>query len=202
MPRTGGASDIVWFPVDDCFAMHFLNGYTENDTVVVDYIHRNRPDALSNGDDNIPRLQRAVIDLSRRTVHQELVDHRAVDFPRIDDRRSGLRHRIGYAAAASDPSGAAAGLFDSVVRYDLEAGTAAERRFQPRVFAGEPVFAPRPSGVGEGDGWVLVLTYDADRDTSSLVVLDAARFADPPVAIVHLPARVPAGLHGNWFPAE
>jgi carotenoid cleavage dioxygenase-like enzyme len=202
MPRTGGASDIVWFPVDDCFAMHFLNGYTENDTVVVDYIHRNRPDALSNGDDNIPRLQRAVIDLSRRTVHQELVDHRAVDFPRIDDRRSGLRHRIGYAAAASDPSGAAAGLFDSVVRYDLEAGTAAEHRFQPRVFAGEPVFAPRPSGVGEGDGWVLVLTYDADRDTSSLVVLDAARFAHPPVAIVHLPARVPAGLHGNWFPAE
>jgi carotenoid cleavage dioxygenase len=202
MPRDGEAGEMLWIPVDDCFVMHFLNGYTENNTVVVDYIHRNRPDVLAAGEENVPRLHRAVIDLARRTVHQELVDYRAVEFPRIDDRRTGLRHRIGYAASATDPFGAEVGYFDSVVRYDLEDATSTEHRFQPGVIAGEPVFAPRPGGTGEHDGWVLVMTYDVEHDTSQLVVLDAAHFGGPPVAIVHLPIRVPVGLHGNWFPAD
>jgi len=201
MPRDGGAHEILWIPVDDCFAMHFLNGYTEDETVVVDYVHRDRFDGHADGDDNIPRLHRVVIDLSRQTAHDELVDYRVVDLPRIDERRTGLRHRFGYVASATDPNGAATGHFDAVVRYDLDAGASVEHRLPPGVVAGEPVFAPRPGGTAEDDGWVLVLTYDLGHETSHLVVLDAANFAGPPVAIVHLPTRVPTGLHGNWFPA-
>ena len=66
----------------------------------------------------------------------------------------------------------------------------------------EPVFAPRAGSWEEGDGWVLVFAYDGARDRSDLVILDAKRIAASPVAVVHLPVRVPAGLHGNWFPAE
>ncbi len=201
MPREGTGDEMLWIPVDECFVMHFLNGYTENDTVVVDYVHRTRPDMLSGGRSDTPRLHRCVIDLSRRSAHDELIDHRAVEFPRIDDRRAGLRHRVGYAAAATDPFGVAEGIFDSVVRYDFEAGSSSEHRFQPGVIPGEPVFVPRPDRYSEHDGWVLVMTYDTQRHTSDLVVLDAARFASAPVAVVHLPVRVPMGLHGNWFPA-
>ncbi|MBV8950966.1 MAG: carotenoid oxygenase family protein [Actinobacteria bacterium] len=201
MPREGTADETLWIPVEDCFVMHFLNGYSEDDKIVVDYVHRSRPDIFGGGHDNAPRLHRSVIDLSRRSVHDEVVDYRAIEFPRVDDRRTGLPHRFGYAAAASDPSGVELGFFDSVVRYDFESGTSSEHRFQPGVIPGEPLFVPRPDGPGEHDGWVLVMTYDIDRHKSDLVVLDAARFASVPVAVVHLPVRVPMGLHGNWFPA-
>jgi carotenoid cleavage dioxygenase len=41
--------------------------------------------------------------------------------------------------------------------------------------------------------------YDAATDRSDLVVLDASNIAAPPVAVVHLPVRVPLGFHGNWI---
>ena len=41
--------------------------------------------------------------------------------------------------------------------------------------------------------------YDAARDASDLVILDAHDFGHP-VARIHLPARVPQGFHGNWIP--
>jgi carotenoid cleavage dioxygenase-like enzyme len=201
MPREGGAADLRWIPVEDCFAMHFLNGYTDGETVVVDYVHRRRLDAPGGTDDNVPRLHRAVVDLTRRSARDELVDSRAVELPRIDDRRAGLRHRVGYLAAASDPSAARTIAFDTIVRYDVDAGASTAHRFAPGVMVGEPVFAPRPGGYDEDDGWVLVFAYDTTQDRSDLVVLDAARVSSPPIAVVHLPRRVPAGMHGAWLPA-
>jgi carotenoid cleavage dioxygenase-like enzyme len=48
---------------------------------------------------------------------------------------------------------------------------------------------------------VLAFVYDAARDASDLVILDATAFTAPPVATIHLPRRVPFGFHGNWIPA-
>jgi len=47
---------------------------------------------------------------------------------------------------------------------------------------------------------VLAYVYDASRDGSDLVILDAARFDGPPVATIALPQRVPFGFHGSWIP--
>jgi carotenoid cleavage dioxygenase len=42
--------------------------------------------------------------------------------------------------------------------------------------------------------------YDAARDVSDLVVLDAGDVTAAAVATVHLPRRVPFGFHGSWVP--
>jgi carotenoid cleavage dioxygenase len=88
-----------------------------------------------------------------------------------------------------------------LVKYDLARDEAV--RFQPGEHgqAGEPVFVRGAEGHGEDEGWVLSVVYDPTRDASDLVVLDATAFAGPPVATVHLPARVPFGFHGSWIPA-
>ena len=57
-----------------------------------------------------------------------------------------------------------------------------------------------PAAAGEDAGWLMCYVYDATRDRSDFVVLDASDIAKPPVAVVHLPARVPLGFHGNWIP--
>ncbi len=64
----------------------------------------------------------------------------------------------------------------------------------------EAVFVPAEPDADEDDGWVLSLVYDADRDASDLLVLNAADFTGEPQAVVHLPKRVPFGFHGNWIP--
>ena len=47
---------------------------------------------------------------------------------------------------------------------------------------------------------MLALVYDADRDTSDLLVLNATDFTGEAQAVVHLLQRVPFGFHGNWIP--
>ena len=65
---------------------------------------------------------------------------------------------------------------------------------------GEPVFVPRFENAAEDDGWVMALRHNLDTNLSELVILDSQAFTEEPVAIVHLPARVPNGFHGNWIP--
>ena len=76
-----------------------------------------------------------------------------------------------------------------------------ERRFGAGNGVGEPLFVPRSARGAEDDGWVLVLAYDAARDTTDLWILGAQDLGGEPVARVGLPHRVPYGFHGNWVPA-
>jgi carotenoid cleavage dioxygenase len=48
---------------------------------------------------------------------------------------------------------------------------------------------------------VMTFVYDARTDKSDFIILDADDFLGEPVATVHLPVRVPNGLHGNWISA-
>ena len=75
-------------------------------------------------------------------------------------------------------------------------------------YAQEPRFVPRLDGVDEDDGWLLSYVFDEgqlDEDgecssdaKSELWIIDAKSMSQV-VAKVHLPQRVPYGLHGTWF---
>jgi carotenoid cleavage dioxygenase len=204
LAREGDSERVRWFPVENRFVLHVLNAYTDGDDVVVDYIHR--PELCvetATGIQQSPTLHRTVIELDGGQVSDEMFDPTPVDFPRIDDRRTGLRHRFGYFAAVTQGDGRPNGVgFDTLVRYDLRATAVTAHRFPEGVVVGEPQFVPRRESTAEGDGWILALTYDIAHDRSDLVVLDANDFAAPPRAVVHLPRRVPAGLHGTWLPGN
>ena len=40
MSRDGEHDRVRWFPVENRFAMHFMNAYNDGDAIVVDYVHR------------------------------------------------------------------------------------------------------------------------------------------------------------------
>ena len=75
-------------------------------------------------------------------------------------------------------------------------------------YAQEPRFVPRVNGQSEDDGWLLSYVFDESQlnvkgeceagAKSELWVIDARNMRDV-VAKIHLPQRVPYGLHGNWF---
>ena len=59
---------------------------------------------------------------------------------------------------------------------------------------------PVSPSAAEDEGWLLTYVYDAAREGSDLVILDAADFTGEPVATISLPQRVPFGFHGSWLP--
>lgn len=67
-----------------------------------------------------------------------------------------------------------------------------------RAIVNEPLFVPRPNAAAEDDGWVLAAVHDAAAGQGRLVILDARRLADGPVATIHLQHFLPAGLHGSF----
>ncbi len=197
MPRGGTAADVRWFEVEPCYVFHPLNAFDEGDAVVVDVV-RYRELWREGADRFEPaRLHRWRLDLAKGEVREEALDDRAVEFPRVDDRRTGLRHRFGYAVAS--PSNALESP-STLLKYDLAGGKVETHDLGPGCVPGEGVFVPASSRAGEDEGCVLAYVYDPGRDGSELVILDAASFAGAPLARIRLPQRVPFGFHGAWVP--
>jgi hypothetical protein len=72
-------------------------------------------------------------------------------------------------------------------------------------FAMEPFFVARKNATEEDDGWVVALVHDAEYDRSDfggrgteMVIIDAQKFSEGPVARLRLPVYVPFGVHGSW----
>ena len=59
---------------------------------------------------------------------------------------------------------------------------------------GEAVFVPRADGADESDGWLLLLVYSAETDTSALHILNAEDVTGEPQAVIELPAAGAGGL--------
>lgn len=193
MSRDGDRT-VRWFEIEPCYVFHSLNAFEDGGRIVLDAVRyeelwRDSPDTFG------PRaLHRWTIDLASGAVHEAPLDDLPVEFPRVDDARTGLSYRYGYAVSALDASRS------GIVKYDLE--TKQDLRFmcEPGQIAGEFVFVAAPNAAAEDDGWLLGFIYDQPRDASDFVVMDARDLTR--VASVQLPQRVPGGFHGGWFPAH
>lgn len=125
-----------------------------------------------------------------------------IEFPRVDPRVIGGRHRTVYAASgALGEERAEHPLLSAVVRCDIDTGATARFAFEPTQMVEEHVFVPRPGGSAEDDGWLIGTALDIAERRTRLQVFDAARIADGPLAVARLPYALPLGLHGSFKPA-
>jgi carotenoid cleavage dioxygenase len=85
-----------------------------------------------------------------------------------------------------------------VIKHDLRRGQTTARRLGAHQRVGEFTFVPHAPQAPEDDGVLMGFVYDASTDRSDLTILDAASLET--IAAIHLPDRVPYGLHGNWAP--
>jgi carotenoid cleavage dioxygenase len=203
MPRTGTDADVTWYDIDPCYVFHPMNAYEDGDRIVLDVARFDHIWRDSMMDFPLPQLWRWTIDTTTGRVHEEQVDDRPGEFPRVADSVVGLPHRYGYMMALpeeptwDDP----ASLTGAILKYDRQTGARSEISFGRGHMPGEPVFVPSARNATEDDGYLMTFVYDADNDASRFVVLDAATMDPTPVASVELP-RVPSGFHGSWIPAS
>ena len=210
MPRSGGNADVRWFDTDPCYVFHPMNAYDDGDAIVLDVSRYSslrfmNPEAArdpSMTEDAGARLHRWRIDRRGGGLRSTPLDDVTGEFPRVDERLVGRKHRFGYLAASTpeDLQGKEP-VWSSIKKYDLERGTSTTRRLGAGNGASEPLFVPRNDAAGEDDGYVLALVYDHARHGSDFYILDAQDIAGEPIAQIRIPNRVPYGFHGNWVPA-
>jgi carotenoid cleavage dioxygenase len=197
LPREGAATDITWIDAPLSYTYHPLNAYDAADgSVVLDlcvYDRMFHAEVVGPFGDGMARLERWVVDPTRRTVSSTVIDERPNEFPRHRDSVTGKPYRYGYCTSPS-----AEHPRWTTLKHDLVDGTSVEYDHGEGRGAGEPVFVGRQGSTVEDDGWLLMLVHDTNTMSTDFVVLDAQDPARGPVASVTLPQRVPYGFHGNW----
>ncbi|MDA0867605.1 MAG: carotenoid oxygenase family protein [Cyanobacteria bacterium] len=188
-----------------CFVFHHVNAFEQNEKLVIDSIGYREFPSLDEGMtyrevdfDQVPAGQvfRFNVDLAAGTVTSDCLIDRSCEFPTLHPNRVGSDYRYLYIGAAHTATGNAP--LQALLKRDLETGTEQLWSEAPRGFMGEPIFVPRPGGTVEDDGWVLCLNYNAARQCSDLIILDAQQIAAGPIARLKLRHHVPYGLHGSF----
>ena len=112
MPRNGTVADLRWFKGDPSFVFHPMNAHTAGDIITCEVCEFEEaplfplPDGTpGNPDKAIPRLTRWTFDLGQNTddYQTQRLDDVPCEFPRLDDRYTGLEYRHGYMACDSNP---------------------------------------------------------------------------------------------------
>lgn len=222
VPRKAGttAQDIRWFKGDSCFTAHVMNAYQEGSKLTLDMpVAQNNmmpffPDINDKPFDPVAGrtfLTRWTVDLSQNEeeYRTERLSDMIGDFPRFDERFMGRKYRYGWMVVI-DPSqpveikgGSAGGwVMNTLGMVDLENGEEQKYWVGPTSSVQEPCFIPRSKDAAEGDGWIVMVCNRLETRSSDLLIFDATRIADGPVATVNIPVRLRFGLHGNWANAD
>lgn len=212
MPRDGSAADMRWFLGDASYVFHPLNAYdTPDGKIVADMVKYDVPPGYpmadgtpARGRQHGARLVRWTFDLqgSDEGYSERLLSDVQVEFPRLDERFALHRHRHGwFVSGSANTNLGEASDRASIAHVDTMTGSTSLWKPEAGDYAGEPVFVSRSADAPEGEGWLLTVVYRGREKRSDLVVLDALDVARGPIAQVHLSHRVPAGIHGNWYPA-
>lgn len=184
---------------------HFMNAFEENNQIIVDFIHypqMNLEPTMEAILKNRSNLERMIIDLFTLTVTREKLDDRYVDFPSIDGRKLAQPYRFGYVPYIDTRLWSEKKIpnyFPELIQYDLIAKREKIHRFPTGVYGAEATFIPCSDTSDELDGYVITLVFDENKNTSDLLILNPNNFDSEPLAVVHLPVRVPSGFHGNWL---
>jgi all-trans-8'-apo-beta-carotenal 15,15'-oxygenase len=218
IPRFG-SRPVQIIPMQSGFVFHHANAFEQDGQIVVDSVCYDSLPSVEPGADyletkfdalNPGQLWRFHFDLEAGTAERQLIDGRCVEFPALHPGRMGRPYRYLYIGAAHQATGNAP--LQAVLKIDQATGDRQLWSAAPWGYGGEPVFIPRhPSSYRDGlptpefegaedDGWVVVLLFNAERERSQLVILDAQKIEQGPIATLYLKHHVPYGLHGTFTP--
>lgn len=200
LKRGAGEDAVRWVEIEPCYVFHVANAFEEADgTIVIDVAWYNE---LWRGGPSATAFDRAVLRRWRiapdaTKAQEEMLDDRAIEFPRINDNLAGARHDIVYSVETG--TDLASQRYTGLRKYDLKSGNSTVHDFKVGL-PSEFVHVAGEGATGEDDGWLIGFVYDRARDASDLMILDAQTMESKPVARIQLPKRVPQGFHGNWMP--
>lgn len=198
LPKYGHAEQIQWINLDPCFVFHAANAFRdEHNQIILDVMvhHTNFEHSLHAAyEQQNARLERWTIDSELSAINRIILDSRIQEFPKIDERFTGLKYRYLYTLAF--PKNAS--LFNFLCIYDLEMNKNMTYDFGISWAIGEVVFVPESKQSAEGDGFLMAYLHHLDGEDSKVVILKVNGLDILLQAEIDLAVRVPLGFHCNW----
>ena len=202
-----GASRVFEAPAS--WWWHVANAYEQEDRLLVDFVGYDDPGhflggdaqlaAIMHGHDGIRgphgTLRRYIIDFAHHRLEEIELAGSNFEFPSVAPLTVGVEHESIFASQGTE-SGM---LHTGVARLNVSSGVVDSFDFGPTTHCGEPVFAKRPGGTEEADGWLIVQVLEMNRGAASFAVLDARHVHDGPLATIELEASAPISFHGMWL---
>jgi carotenoid cleavage dioxygenase-like enzyme len=210
--RSGDAKDVRWIKGPTRSATHVMGAFDDKEKLVVDVeMSMSNPfpfipirdgsrwDPVA-GSSHITRLS---VDLSKDTPSaygiEQMYPH-VGGLPRQDDRYTTEPYRYGF-LPCPDPNTAPGTGGACYARFDHQNRTHTLYNAGTETALFECCFAPRAADAPEGSGYLMgVANRINEGGRADLVILDAEHLADGPVAVAHLPMRIPIQIHGWWVP--
>lgn len=225
----GELPEIQVFELDAFFSVHHMNTYEENGKLVTQMacysdgdffspdsgvnfmkVERDPKKRINRGGDlhycevEVDLLRGTAVKRQRPTGRSLSGEVWAMEMPRYNEEWQGRKSCFFYGIAAPFnktwqnetkfiASFAKANVCQGDVRGNVKIYT---RELQ---YAWEPIFIPN-GGPAEDDGVLLVVSLDASRKTSYVLIVDAKDMSE--LAVAYLPEgfMVPNGLHSRFFP--
>ena len=158
------------------------------------------------------KLSRFVIDIDNRKATHHCLSDLPCELPITSWDYTGKPYRHMYLSSSVGTNEAGVnGPMQALTKVTLPTvdalGETLEQEWIPgeSKFAMEPFFVARKGAVDEDDGWVVALVHDANYAKSNfggrgteMVIIDAKKFEEGPVARIRLPVYIPFGVHGSW----
>jgi carotenoid cleavage dioxygenase-like enzyme len=207
LPRTGDAKDIKTFTAPNLFASHVMNAFNEGSKIYFDTPEAKNnmfpffPDihgAPYNPAEAASRLTRWTIDMDSNSGEfesRERLCEFVGEFPRIDERYATQPYRHGWMLGMDGPGARA-----SLGHLDVATGKHKVWQAAPGRMLQEPCFIPKSASAPEGEGYIVQVQPHLDDGQSDLLLFDALRVDEGPMATIKVPFRMRFGLHGNWVP--
>ena len=195
---------VRWFTTDQPGHLwHVVNGWEETrddggtDIVLFAPVFRSYPSNLPIHNPQEPHAKfnkwRLNLDSGQVTEDRVLLDH-FYERPSFNTAYIGRQNRYAYLLDEEKEGMMARG----VLKYDMVDEREVAYFDYGEFYGGEALFVPRTNASSEDDGYLLELLMMADR--AELLIIDAATMQE--MARLHLPQRVPFGVHSCWLNQE
>ncbi len=210
VPRDG--SQVRYIDLDTHFCFHYANGFEENNQLILDFVRTPSLELGNASSQQRPlwevmeleklepnRFTRYEIDMSSGTWKKRELSDQHLDFPSINPAYSSKQYRYAW-CATSALDGVTAPL-QGLVKVDVT-GQEPQQMWLPEAeeFLGEVVFCGREGGEAEDDGYLVGISLDGRKKTSSLLIFDAKEIREGPICRLPVPSFIPHALHGSYVP--
>jgi carotenoid cleavage dioxygenase len=208
--RGGDGKDIRWVKGPQTMCTHTMGCWTDGNKVFVDmdggdanqfpFFPSPDPEDRFDPQKATGRVRRFSLDTSQRNPRafdmQILYPQYSGGLSRQDDRYHTVPYRYGFLMGGG-PEGR------GWVRFDHQTGKADVFTPGPDASVSEMCFVPRRKGAAEGDGYLVgVCSRSRENGRSDLLIVDAQRMGEGPVATIRLPYRAAPQVHGFWVPGD
>jgi all-trans-8'-apo-beta-carotenal 15,15'-oxygenase len=211
----GNSAKPVQFEIEASWMWHSLNAYENGEEIIADFVGYQNPDHIIGEDPALiaimsgrkgqynyaGEIRRYVINLDKKKIRQEILDHGSYEFPFINLQHQCHKYRFGYFTKKQKKEI----FFRGIARIDMKNLRSQNYDFGPGKFCSEPVFVPMPGyryspWTGKEPGWLLTEVYDSEKQKTLLAILRADHISDGPLALAYLNQAIPLGFHGFWRP--